>query len=265
VAAAAVAERFVAARLAAQALSGFPGVIPADLAAAYACQEAAIAAWPDTIAGWKIGRIMPDLASHLGAERLAGPVFGKAVWPAAPGHEVIFPVFEGGFAAIEAEFVIELGRDVPPEDRAWTREELLGLVRELRAGVETAGSPLATINELGPTVVVSDFGNNAGLILGPPIRDWRNRDFEDMTCETFIDTERVGRGGAGALPGGPIGALGFLLGLLGRRGRTLAEGSLISTGATTGIHSIRTGQRGRVVFDGQIDIACRGVPATPHR
>ena len=33
-------------------------------------------------------------------------------------------------------------------------------------GVEMAGSPLATINELGPTVVAADFGNNNGLILG---------------------------------------------------------------------------------------------------
>ncbi len=52
------------------------------------------------------------------------------------------------------------------------------LVSGLHVGIEAAGSPLAAINELGPTVVVSDFGNNAGLLLGPAIPDWRKRPLE---------------------------------------------------------------------------------------
>lgn len=257
----AVAEQFVAARLRAAALPSFPGAIPTDLVTAYQTQAAAILAWPDRIAGWKIGRIADELALSLGANRLAGPVFRAAVWPCQPGQRVAFPIFEGGFAAIEAEFVIELDRDVPPVARDWTRDEAASLIRELRAGIETAGSPLASINELGPTVVVSDFGNNAGLILGPAIQDWRNRQWTSLTTETFIDGVRVGTGGAAALPGGPIGALQFLLGLAAEQGRMLRAGELISTGATTGIHAIRVGQQGRVVFDETLELLCQGVAA----
>jgi 2-keto-4-pentenoate hydratase len=234
------------------------------LVTAYQTQAAAICAWPDAIAGWKIGRIAAELAPSLGADRLAGPVFRGAVWPCQPGQSVPFPIFEGGFAAIEAEFVIELDHDVAPVSREWTRDQAAGLIRELRAGIETAGSPLASINELGPTVVVSDFGNNAGLILGPPIVDWRNREWPSLTTETFIDGLRVGHGSAEALPGGPVGALQFLLGLAAQQGRALRAGELISTGATTGIHAIRVGQQGRVVFDGALELLCQGVAAAPR-
>ena len=50
-----VAERFVAARLAARALPDYPGPLPETLTEAYARQDAAITLWPDSIAGWKVG------------------------------------------------------------------------------------------------------------------------------------------------------------------------------------------------------------------
>ena len=52
---------------------------------------------------------------------------------------------------------------------SWTDAEAADMVGALHIGVEPASSPLATINELGPAVVVSDFGNNAGLLLGPEV------------------------------------------------------------------------------------------------
>ena len=70
-----VARRFVSARLGARALTGFPGALPTDMAAGYAIQEAAIGLWPDEIAGWKVGKIPPELQAALGAERVLGPVF----------------------------------------------------------------------------------------------------------------------------------------------------------------------------------------------
>jgi 2-keto-4-pentenoate hydratase len=256
-----VAQRFVAARQNAEALPDFPGPIPADLEAAYRHQDEAIAAWPAPIAGWKIGRIAPHLAVALGADRLAGPIFRGSVAWVTGDEETPFPVFQGGFAAIEAEFVIELARDVPPDARDWSAEAAADLIGELRAGIETAGSPLATINELGPAVVVSDFGNNHGLIVGPPIAEWRTRSFASMKSASFVEGTRVGEGGAASLPGGPIGALCFLLGLAARRGVALKAGDLVSTGATTGIHDIRAGERGSAVFDGAIELRCRAVPA----
>jgi 2-keto-4-pentenoate hydratase len=110
-------------------------------------------------------------------------------------------------------------------------------------------------------VVVSDFGNNVGLLLGPAINDWRATAFAALTCESWVDERCVGEGGALALPGGPLAAVAFALGRCARRGLPLKAGYVISTGAATGIHDIRIGQSARVRFAGVGELACRAVPA----
>jgi len=251
-----VAQDFVAARLAARSLPDFPGALPPDLATGYRHQEAAIALWPDEIIGWKIGRVAgAEFEAKFGRTRLAGPIFSRQLRRA--GREPVdFPVFRGGFAAIEAEFVLVVGRDAPAAKADWTTEEARALVGGMHIGIETAGSPLATINALGPAVVVSDFGNNAGLILGGAVGDWRSRSDESLTCESFIEGKSAGKGAASDLPGGSIESLRFLLEHAARRGRPLKAGMLISTGAVTGIHDIAIGQRARVDFGPLGGIEC---------
>ena len=257
----AVAEDFVRARLGAKALFDFPGTVPTTLNTAYAYQDRAIALWPDTVAGWKVGRIAAPWLERMGEDRLVGPIFRRGIRLAPPDAQVEFPVFQGGFAAVEAEFVFRLAADAESDKIHWTIEEAARLVSGLHVGIEAAGSPLAVINELGPAVVVSDFGNNAGLLLGPAIPDWRNRTFDSLTCETVIDGNSVGRGGATSLPGGPLAAVAFALGRCARRGLPMKSGYVISTGAATGIHDIRIGQTARVKFAGVGELLCRAVPA----
>jgi 2-keto-4-pentenoate hydratase len=257
----AIAEQFVRARLDAAPLPDFPGSIPATLSTAYAYQDRAIALWPDFVAGWKVGRIGAPWLERLGEDRLVGPIFRRGIRLAPPEQLVEFPVFEGGFAAVEAEFVFRLGADAPSDKVQWTPEEASRLAMAMHIGIETAGSPLATINDLGGAVVVSDFGNNAGLLLGPVIPDWRNVPFESLQTEVFIEGKSVGKGGALSLPGGPFAGLAFALARCARRGLPMKSGYVVSTGATTGIHDIRIGQESRVVFDGCGELLCRAVPA----
>lgn len=259
----AVARAFVAARRNAVALVAYPGTEPATLADAYAIQDEAIAAWPDRVAGWKLGRINgPHDLAH-GAGRLAGPIFARNVWTASI-TPTSFGVIAGGFAAVEAEYVLELG-DAAPDRDDWTAETVIPLVARALTGIEIAGSPFAGINAHGPAVTASDFGNNAGLILGQEISDWKER-LAELTCETRIDRVVIGTGGAASIPNGPLDSLAFLLNLLHRRGRSLEAGQIISTGAATGVHSISIGQSATADFgpDGQIHciaIAAEGAPA----
>ena len=160
---------------------------------------------------------------------------------------VEFPVFEGGFAAVEAELVFRMGRDAPPDKANWSDDEAASLVAGLHIGVETAGSPMAFINDLGPTVVASDFGNNAGLIVGAEITDWRAR-LKDLRARTEIEGKTVGEGAAMSLPGGPMAGLTFLLSHLAERNRPLKAGQYVSSGAVTGVHDIVAGQSARLSF-----------------
>lgn len=140
-------------------------------------QDLAIARWDDAVVGWKVGYIAPERRDASGDERLLGPVFARHLWNATGGI-VDIPVFSGagGFAAVEAEYVLELQVDAPADKIDWTPDEAAALPARLFIGVEVASSPLATINVLGPRVVVSDFGNNNGLVLGTEIVDWARLD-----------------------------------------------------------------------------------------
>ena len=258
-----IARAFVDARQAARTLPGFPGPVPATLAESYVIQDAAIALWPDDIAGWKVGRVPPHLQALLGEERVGGPSFLSALRMARPGETVALPVITGGFAAVEAEFVFRLGRDAPMGKTDWTSQEALAVVDALHIGVEFAGSPLAAINDLGSTVVAADFGNNAALVIGPEVQNWRARSDDSLACETFIDGVSVGAGTAASVPGGPAPALAFLLGHCAARGRPLTAGQYVTTGAATGIHEIRAGQTARVNFGEFGEILCVAEIARP--
>ena len=260
---ASIAAQFVEARRLGVSVPGYPGgVLPQTMADGYAVQDIAIDLWPDDLVGWKVGLVPPQHRDRLGAERLAGCIFKKNVWEAT-AVPTPFRAIAGGFTAVEAEFNVRLGKDAPADKTTWTAYEAADYVGELLIGIEIAGSPLKTINALGPPIVASDFGNNDGQILGPPIADWRSRDWSTMTAETFIDGVSVGQGGAFSIPGSPLAALAFLLGHVAGRGRPLKAGMLVTTGASTGIHDIAAGQQARVSFGALGEIRCVAVAVHP--
>ena len=257
------AAEFVRARRSAGSLSDYPGTVPPDLAAAYRCQDEAIELWDDAVVGWKVGWIPEPFSATFGAQRLVGPIFRRALRRLNGGLRIEAPVFEHGFAAIEAEFIFQLARDAPEDVVDWTAEEARRLVGAMHVGVEIASSPLQNINDLGPAVIASDFGNNAGLLLGDAVADWQTRDLESLQCETRIDGAVVGRGSAASVSGGPLAALAFALALNARRGRPLRGGDYVTTGAATGVHEIRVGQAAEAHFAGVGVVGCVVRSMTP--
>ena len=244
-----LAIAFTEARRAARALPDYPGTLPPDLPTAYAVQEAAIGLWTDTLVGWKVAGIADTWRPRYDAPRLAGPVFARNLRDAR-GGPVETPVIPGGFGAVEAEFVLRIGRDIPAEARPRTLEEMRPFVEAIHAGMEIAGSPLATLNDLGPGAVASDFGNNAGLVVGPAIADWDSRAPSEWTVRMRVDGAVVGEGSAARVAGGPLASLAFLVEHLARRGRSLPAGSWVLTGMTTGVHVVKPGDRAEAEFDG---------------
>ena len=259
-----IAETFVRARLSAGSLNAYPGPAPTDLDMAYRIQDRAIELWPDTLKGWKVGRIPPAVEDEFGCDRLAGPIFEKSIRRQPNGNVADMPVFSEGFAAIEAEFVAVIAKDAPAGKVEWSRDEAEAMIGELRIGLEVASSPLAAINELGPAVTASDFGNNAGLVVGPTIPDWSSRDPETMTCKAFIDERLSGEGGAYRLTGGVTRSVQFMLELAAKRGRPLRAGDYIATGQTSGIHEVTPGQSARIRFGDDGELTCKLVAAKKH-
>jgi 2-keto-4-pentenoate hydratase len=260
--AAAIAERFVAARRSASGLDSYPGEFPPTLDKAYEIQDRAIAAWGRTVIGWKVGRVNPPYEQRFGTQRLAGPIFSEH--RAAPGETATMPVFAEGFAAGEAEFLLQIAAAPPPGKSRFTLDEAAALIGAVHVGVEIASSPLSTINDLGPVAVVSDFGNNNGLLIGPEVQGWQDSGFEDWPVILTIDGAEVGRGTASQFPDGAIGSARFLFELMARRGIALTPGQWISSGAVGGVHRARAGQRVEAHFGDGLAVACNLTAMAPQ-
>tara|TARA_R110000772_G_scaffold81303_3_gene172966 strand:+ start:3170 stop:4006 length:837 start_codon:yes stop_codon:yes gene_type:complete len=258
-----IASAFVSARLAARAIETYPGQLPQSLSEAYAVQDLAIAAWPEPVVGWKVGRINGDDVALHGTDRLAGPIFPSQVTTASSAPSGM-PVFRGGFAAIEGECVIIAARDAPATKADWTQEEATDMIGAIHAGVEIASSPFAGINDFGPLVTISDFGNNFGLVVGEEIPNWRELAIDDWAFETILDGTCVGRSTPAGIPGGPVESFRFILENAARRGLPIKKGSVISTGAVTGVHVASISQLATVKATGVQDIRVHLIEAAPR-
>jgi 2-keto-4-pentenoate hydratase len=237
----ATAERFLAARRSAQGIADYPGPIPATLEDAYIVQDAALARVTEGVAGWKVGRILGDIADRYGCDRLAGPILTSTVSTAGDKSQGL--VFTEGFGAVEAEFLFRIGTPPPVGQTHFTVEEAADHVDLVHIGIEIASSPFEGINSQGPAVTVSDFGNNNGLLIGPEVPDWRSGTYAEQLVTTRIDGEVVGSGTAAAFASGAVGSVRFLLENLIARGIAIQPGWWISTGAISGVHPVRPGQR----------------------
>lgn len=228
-----ISETLLQARATGRALAGPPEGLPETLEDAYVLQDHSIAQWNDEVAGWKVGGVPPAYADRFTEKFLAGPIFARSVYEVGQGGRIDMPVFENGFAAIEPEFVFRLGK-TEAEDR-------------LFIGVEIASSPIPDINDYGPTAVISDFGNNNGLVIGPEIGDWRNC-AGAATVRTTIDGAFIGEVELTDFREKALQALAFFRNLALQRGLTLRSGIYVSSGAITGVHEATAGAHSKLEF-----------------
>lgn len=256
-----IARSFVEARRSASGFTAYPGEVPSTLEEAYVVQDRAIELHGEPIGGWKLGRINAPFDGRFGADRLAGPIFTSSIVDAERGSVAAMPVIEEGFAAVEAEFLLRLGSSPDPDKHEWTMEEARALVDHVAIGIEIASSPLTSINQLGPAVTASDFGNNHGLLVGPGFEDWRSLDLDSVPVKLLINGAEVGSATTATMLDGPWGAVRFLAELAALRGVALSKGQWISTGAVTGVHQVVVGDAVEARF-GSERLECRITAAT---
>lgn len=251
-----IAKALVEARRHDSLLDDYPGLKPASLSAAYQIQDAAISLHGGAIGGWKVGRVADDLAAQYGSKRLAGPIFSNQIVFSRDSQPVEMPMLRG-FAAVEAELMLRIGH---PSKGVRNTDDARSVVDEIRFGLEIASSPFRGINEHGPAVTASDFGNNYGLVIGPVVEGWRDRDLANAQVELMIDGAVVGRGKTATMLDGPFGSVAYLMALLEQRGIAIPSGTWVSTGAITGVHQITVGQTAVAVFGGReaVSVSLRG-------
>ncbi|MGB3456721.1 MAG: hypothetical protein WBG08_05365 [Litorimonas sp.] len=246
-----ISDAFLSARRNAVPLSGFPGEVPADLATAYSVQARSTERWGEPVVGYKVGGIGPQWRARYPSPWLAGPVFPSLVQSVEKDGSVEVPVYEGGFAAFEPELVFRIRGHGDLDEAVLDIETAKRFVTDVHIGAEIASSPFSGINDAGPGSIISDFGNQCGVVIGPRIDcDWLDR-LEEMTVTMTIDGQHIGRTQPNPGAGGPLGALMFLLNHIRMHGlaRDLPDEILLSSGAITGVHRADVGAVGRIDYD----------------
>jgi len=241
-----ISSSFLAARRAAKSLSSFPGVVPETLEAAYAVQARSIVDWGEDVAGYKVGGIPPQWREQYPSSWIAGPVFSSLVFTVQNEERLDIPVFEGGFAAYEPELLMRLEGLSDVKQEIETIAEAKKFVKKVHIGAEIASSPLASLNDLGPGSIISDFGNQAGIIIGPEIDlGWLDR-IDEINVTTRIDGEIIGEKSPTDGENGPLGALRFLINHLIKHAPKsgLSNAIWLSSGAITGVHKSHIGTVG---------------------
>lgn len=247
---ASISDSLIKARISCSGLSRYPGELPQTLETAYRIQDLSISKWQDRLLGWKVGGIQKHLQEHYKDERLSGPIYANNVKFSSTNSVIDMPVFEDGYAGIEAEFIIELGNTVNLPLTGITEQQVIDSIEKIYIGVEIASSPIQKINDLGPTAPISDFGNNSGLIIGPEIKNWQQANISNINVTVNIDG--VIHGPTKTQPGlkGPLGATKFIIEQLKQRGYEIEPGTFISSGAITGVHDSEVGAKSTIKFDG---------------
>jgi len=250
----AISNSILNARRTCSGLAEYPGDLPDSLCTAYRLQDLSMTRWPDTLVGWKVGGIDLQWQAKFASTRLCGPIYAKGLRYASSKDVVEMAIFDQGFAAVEAELIVELGDVSTLDVSALDEATIKAVIRNIYLGVEIASSPIRGVNDLGPVGPISDFGNNSGLIVGPALSEWQHRKLEDIVVTTEVHGTVFGP--ASPAPGmeGPLGAVHFLLQHLQQRNIAIPPGTLVSSGAITGVHEVKVGSRAEVQFAGLTNI-----------
>jgi len=247
-----IARELVEARKCGEPVKAFPGEIPSTLEAAYAVQHAGVTLRGDKVIGFKVGGIPEKWRGQYQSSWLAGPVFQSDFYKIGSGESLDVPVFKDGFAAYEPELVMVLKGLDKLDTSIDTIEEALTYVSDVHIGAEIASSPRADVNARGPGSIISDFGNQGGLVLGPSVGKNVLNQFSTLRVILDIDRERIGDAHPKEGEGGPLGALRFLLNHLRDYGHNydLTGSVYFTSGAITGVHESHVGTSCDINYEG---------------
>lgn len=213
---------------------------PPDEATAYRAAWDVRAALGWEVGGWKIAAFKKDMQRQLRAEApIYGPVYRHLI--AASPHTV--QLASQCSPIPEAEFVAKLGANLPPRDAPYTRDEAMAAVASFHPGIELAECRFVHDDNFPPLpAILADGAGGGGLVYGPEIADWRNRDLSGQTVRLLSDGRERRQGNAGDALGHPIEPVLWLANTLSRRGIGLEAGQVISTGTLTGMLAPKAGE-----------------------
>jgi 2-keto-4-pentenoate hydratase len=223
-------------------------LMPRNLEEAYAIrqifEEIEAAGGRGAVIGYKIGLTTPIMQELCG---VAEPVYGAIF--AAEVHHGRAELDARNYCrlGIETEIAVRLGEDLP---RGADRARVAGAVESCMAAIELLEDLRHDYKRLSAAAMVAGNVWNAGVVLAPPVTDWRNLDLAQLTARLTINGSDIGRGKGGDVMGNPLNALAWLAEKRAAEGNPLRRGTVVMTGSMVPIQFPAPGDRVVVEVDG---------------
>jgi 2-keto-4-pentenoate hydratase len=159
---------------------------PSTLEEAYFIQDRMSWAY-ENIGGWKIGAPTPE----------ATPAFAPmpAAWMSCSGCELRGLTHR--YRGLEAEIAFLMGKDLPPRETPYTREEVIAAIASCHPAIEVLETALVDPAQAWKLTTVADLSMHGGFVYGEPVPDWQSIDFTKESVTLAVDgTVRVERTGS---------------------------------------------------------------------
>ncbi len=209
---------------------------PTTLDEAYFVQGRLALAYGE-IGGWKVGAPTPE----------ATPLFAPmpAAWIAANHAEL------GGrhrLHGLEAEIAFLFGKDLPPRENPYSREEVVAAIASCHPAIEVIESGLTDPLKVTRLSVIADLQMHGAFVYGEAVPHWQKIDFlkehVTLTVDGVVRVERTGSNTSGDL----MRLLPWLANEGAARTGGLKAGQWVTTGSWIGVEWAIPHSRAEVKF-----------------
>jgi 2-keto-4-pentenoate hydratase len=214
------------------------GTRPANDFDAYAIQDL-VARQLGTVLGWKVG------SATLQSEPFRAPLHAPTLFENGDLPAQMFHVI-----GVEAEIVYRFGRDLPPRETAYTREEVLAAVSTMHPAIEIVDTRFVSISSLDALSQRADQQNHGALAIGAALKEWSDidplRQYVRLTINGRVACENIG--GNSAID--PVRLLAWMANRGTHSLGGLKAGQAITTGSCTGTIFVEPSTSVRAEFPG---------------
>jgi 2-keto-4-pentenoate hydratase len=199
------------------------GLRPVTLDEAYFVQDRLALAYGE-IGGWKVGAPTAEATPMFAPMPLA--------WIASNDAKL------GGrhrFRGLEAEIAFQIGNDLPPREKAYSRDEVVAAIASCHPAIEVIESGLTDPLKAEKLSMIADLQMHGAFVYGAAVANWQAIDFSKehvvLALDGVVRVERTGSNTSGDL----MRLLPWLANEGAARTGGLKAGEWITTGSWTGL------------------------------
>ena len=214
--------------------------VPESASLAYEAQESLCELIESPVIGWKVGATGPASQAKLGVRApICGPVFERTLLE--PGSTVQVCDFHHQ-PGLESEFAFTLGVTIRPGGPTMNAARAREIVSAVHPAIELVCSRFTNNFDVDPALLVADGALHGALVVGSGSKPETVPSLSTHELRTLVDGVEIASGNGAEVLGDPYESLAWLCNHLNRRGVALPAGSVITTGAATGLHMTSSDQ-----------------------